>query len=215
MSQADDSAFSAAPSTVQESSTASRIAATDRREELIRTAAHLFRTKGFKGTTTRDIAAAAGMQSGSPFYYFKSKGDLLCAVMHEGMAIATANQDRVLAASDPDALPRVQLQALIDAHLQVLFGAGRDYMPVLVYEWPWLTEEQRQAVVAQKDSYEAAWMPALRGLHREGKLRSRPEVARFFIFGALNWTVHWFRPGGELTVDDLTSEAMKLFVDPE
>ncbi|MFA7528541.1 MAG: TetR/AcrR family transcriptional regulator [Ottowia sp.] len=186
---------------------------TDRREELIHKAAHLFRANGFKGTTTRDIAAAAGMQSGSPFYYFESKGALLCAVMQTGMAIATANQDRVLAAMSPHATPREQLQALVSAHLHVLFGDGRDFMPVLAYEWPWLTDAQRQAVVAQKDAYEAAWMPALTGLHRRGELRSRPEVARFFIFGALNWTVHWFRPDGSLSVDDLAEEAMKLFVD--
>lgn len=184
----------------------------DRREELIHKAAHLFRTKGFKGTTTRDIAAAAGMQSGSPFYYFKSKSALLCAVMQTGMAIATAHQDRILAAMSAAASPSQQLHALVHGHLQVLFGAGRDFMPVLVYEWPWLTEQQRRAVVAQKDSYEAAWMPTLHALHGAGQLASRPEVARFFIFGALNWTVHWFREHGELTVDELAEEAMQLFV---
>jgi AcrR family transcriptional regulator len=39
--------------------------------------ARLFRRKGFDATSTRDIAAAAGMQSGSPFYHFKSKQALL------------------------------------------------------------------------------------------------------------------------------------------
>ena len=184
----------------------------DRRAELIHKAAHLFRAKGFKGTTIRDIAAAAGMQSGSPFYYFKSKGALLGAVMQTGMAIATANQNEALAALAPDATPRERLRALVAAHLQVLFGDGRDFMPVLMYEWPWLTVEQRQAVVKQKDSYEAVWMPALHGLYDSGDLRALPDVARFFIFGALNWTVHWFKPAGALTVDDLTTEAMKLFV---
>lgn len=184
----------------------------DRRVELVHKAAHLFSTRGFRGTTTRDIAEAVGMQSGSPFYYFESKGALLCEVMETGMAIATANQDKVLAAMSPDALPREQLQTLVAAHLQVLFGAGRDFMPVLMYEWPWLTDKQRQTVIKQKDSYEAAWMPALQGLYASGELRSRPEVARFFIFGALNWTVHWFKPDGALTVDDLADEAMKLFV---
>jgi len=192
---------------------ASGAAGMGRREELIHKAAHLFQAKGFKGTTTRDIAAAAGMQSGSPFYYFESKGALLCAVMQTGMAIASANQDAILAAMPAGATPRQQLHALVAGHLDVLFGAGRDFMPVMAYEWPWLTDAQRQAVVAQKDAYEAAWLPALTGLYRRGELRSRPEVARFFIFGALNWTLHWFRPDGPLSVDDLAEEAMKLFVD--
>jgi TetR/AcrR family transcriptional regulator, cholesterol catabolism regulator len=44
----------------------------NRRQKLLRVAARLFRRQGFAATTTRDIAAAAGMRSGSPFYHFES-----------------------------------------------------------------------------------------------------------------------------------------------
>ena len=53
----------------------------NRRQDLIAAAARLFRTKGFDGTSTRDIAAAADMQSGSPFYFFQNKQAMLHAVM--------------------------------------------------------------------------------------------------------------------------------------
>ena len=56
----------------------------NRRHELLTQAARLFRLKGFDATSTRDIAAAVGMHSGSPFYHFKSKDALLYAVMEEG-----------------------------------------------------------------------------------------------------------------------------------
>ena len=46
------------------------------RQRILDAAGELFRAKGFDATTTRDIAAAAGMQSGSPFYHFKSKDAL-------------------------------------------------------------------------------------------------------------------------------------------
>jgi AcrR family transcriptional regulator len=64
----------------------------------VRAAARLFRTQGFDATSTRDIAAAIGMQSGSPFYYFESKSALLFAVMQDGMAQAQASQDAALRA---------------------------------------------------------------------------------------------------------------------
>src|SRR5438874_6262089 len=57
----------------------------NRREELLRVSARLFREKGFDGTSIRDISGAAGMQSGSPFYHFKTKQDILAAVMEEGL----------------------------------------------------------------------------------------------------------------------------------
>ena len=67
----------------------------NRRHELLSAAAQLFRRKGFAATTTRDIAAAAGMQSGSPFYHFKSKDALLFAVMEQGMHTALARQQAI------------------------------------------------------------------------------------------------------------------------
>ncbi|MFP5486440.1 MAG: TetR/AcrR family transcriptional regulator, partial [Gammaproteobacteria bacterium] len=43
----------------------------NRRQLIIDSAARLFRTQGFDATSTRDIAAAADMRSGSPFYHFE------------------------------------------------------------------------------------------------------------------------------------------------
>ena len=66
----------------------------NRRRELLRGAARLFRSRGFAAVSTRDIAAAAGMQSGSPFYHFESKSALLHAVMHEGWSMPYAASRR-------------------------------------------------------------------------------------------------------------------------
>src|SRR3990167_7336826 len=66
----------------------------NRRAELIRAAGRLFVDKGFDATTIRDIADAVGMRSGSPFYHFKSKQEMLKAVMIEGLQAALDAQDR-------------------------------------------------------------------------------------------------------------------------
>ena len=56
-----------------------------RRNELIAKSAALFREKGYEKTTVRDIAAAVGMQAGSWFYHFKTKHDILLAIMEQGL----------------------------------------------------------------------------------------------------------------------------------
>src|SRR6476619_1313898 len=97
----------------------------NRRGELLRSAAKLFRRKGFDATSTRDIAAAVGMQSGSPFYHFKSKGALLYAVMEEGMRSAIERQRQAIAAAGMERLsPAQQLRLLVRHHFEVLLGAG-------------------------------------------------------------------------------------------
>ena len=48
-------------------------------------AAQLFRRKGYRVTSMRDIAAASGMLAGSLYYHFASKEELLVAVYAEGV----------------------------------------------------------------------------------------------------------------------------------
>lgn len=178
-------------------------------------AAQLFRTQGFAATSTRDIAAAAGMHSGSPFYHFESKGALLFAVMEDGMASALRSQEQALAALSAGASPRECLRVLIRHHFEVLLGPRSGFIPVMLYEWRSLTAPERKAIARLKDQYEAAWMPTLQALARQGALHADPGVARLFIFGALNWAVQWYSPRKGKSLSALTEQALALFIQPE
>ncbi len=183
----------------------------NRRQDLLRAAAHLFRQQGYAATATRDIATAAGMRSGSPFYHFDSKQTLLAAVMLEGMQRALRHQAERLAPAGAPASER--LRALVRSHFDVLLGPDSDFIPVMLYEWRSLTPAQRADVHALRQRYEAVWLPVLQALHDSGALRGEPSLARLMIFGALNWSVQWYeaRSGGA-TLDDLTDTALQLFL---
>ena len=184
----------------------------NRRRKLMDGAAKLFRTQGFAATSTRDIAAAAGMHSGSPFYHFESKSALLHAVMSEGMTMAAQSQQQALQMLAPDATACEQLRTLIRHHFEILLGPRSSFIPVMLYEWRSLTPAQRKGIARLKDSYEAAWMPALEALAQQDALQAKPGVARLFIFGALNWAVQWFSPKKGKSLDALTDEALALFI---
>jgi TetR/AcrR family transcriptional regulator, cholesterol catabolism regulator len=185
----------------------------NRRGELLRSAAKLFRRKGFDATSTRDIAAAVGMQSGSPFYHFKSKGALLYAVMEEGMRSAIERQAVALdraGASMPDASSR--LRVLVRNHFDVLLGSGSDFIPVMLYEARSITPRQRAALAELQGEYEAPWVPVLEALHRAGQLKAPVKLARLLIFGALNWSAQWYDRRKGASLDELTDAALKLFI---
>ena len=189
----------------------------NRRQELLRAAARLFRQQGFAATSTRDIAAAAGMRSGSPFYHFENKEALLAAVMLEGMQRATGRQAGAMhaaaaAAAGQTLSARDCLRVLMRNHLEVLLGAESDFIPVMLYEWRSLSEGQLQAVNELRREYEAVWVPVLQALRESGELKGDPSLARLMIFGALNWAVQWFEPGRKATLDDLTEAALQLFL---
>ena len=184
----------------------------NRRQELIRAAAHLFRQQGFAATSTRDIAAAVGMRSGSPFYHFESKEALLAAVMLEGMQGALQRQNAALAGLPRGADVRERMRVLVRNHFDVLLGPDSDFIPVMLYEWRSLTEAQRSEVNRLKADYEAAWVPVLQALHASGELQGDPGLARLMLFGALNWSVQWFDASRRATLDDLTQTALQLFL---
>ncbi len=185
----------------------------NRRLALVAGAARLFRRKGFDATSTRDIAAAVGMQSGSPFYHFKSKGALLYAVMQEGMRVAIDRQAAVLAAGGhAGADPRAVLALLIRNHFDVLLGPGSDFIPVMLYESRSITARQRALLAGLHGEYEAAWVPVLQALHAAGALRADVKLARLLIFGALNWSAQWYDRRKGANLDQLTDAAMALFI---
>ena len=185
----------------------------NRRQELIRGAARLFHRKGFHATSTRDIATAVGMRSGSPFYHFRSKGELLYAVMDEGMRSAIDRQRRALdIAKQTSSHPRAILAALIRNQFDVLLGPGSDFIPVMLYESRALNARQRASLLQLQSDYESAWTPVLEALHANGRLRAEVKLARLLIFGALNWAVQWYDPRKSASLDDLTAAALTLFI---
>lgn len=182
----------------------------NRRQEVLKAAARLFRRNGFHATSTRAIAAAAGMRSGSPFYHFKTKGALLYAVMEAGMRSAIARQQAALAGAAADAASRLRL--LIRNHFHLLLGPGSDFIPMMLHESRSITARQRALLAQLQGEYEAPWVPVLEALQSGGQLRTEVRLARPLIFGALNWSAQWYDRRQAPSLDELTGAAMNLFV---
>jgi len=181
----------------------------NRRAELLRVSAKLFREKGFDGTSIRDISAAAGMHSGSPFYHFKTKQDILVAVMEQGLAEGLRKSEEVMALDVP---PEQKLKGLIRAQLGTILEEGSDFIPVLLYDWRSLTPANRRRIVALKDRYDALWQQVIDDLKRAGHMVGDAQLARLLILGAVNWTGTWYRAGGRLSLDEVAEGAARLLL---
>ena len=179
------------------------------RGKLLQTAAHLFRSKGYERTTVRDLASAVGIQSGSIFHHFKSKDEILKAVMEETVIYNTA----LLRAALADATgPRERVLALIRCELQSIMGGTGEAMGVLVYEWRSLSEEGQAHILSLRDTYEQIWLAVLEEARTAGFFQADPFILRRFLTGALSWTTTWFRPGGKVSLDQLAEQALTLVI---
>lgn len=181
----------------------------NRREDLLRVCARLFREKGFDGTTIRDLSQAAGMHSGSPFYHFKSKQDMLMAVMEQGLTEGLRHLEAVAMQMLP---PPEKFGKLVRAHLETICGDGHDFIPVMLYDWRSLTPANRRRVIALKDRYDALWQKVTDELQAEGVMQGDAQLARLFTFGVLNWTARWYRAGGRKSLDEIAAEATRFLL---
>jgi AcrR family transcriptional regulator len=59
-----------------------RMPGDQRREQILQTAVTLFSKRGFKGTTTKEIAKAAGVSEAIIFRHFATKDELYGAILH-------------------------------------------------------------------------------------------------------------------------------------
>jgi AcrR family transcriptional regulator len=179
------------------------------RGKLVQAAAHLFSSRGFDRTTVRDLAAMVGIQSGSIFHHFKSKDDILRAVMEEAIHYNLALMRAVLVGLVD---PRERLRALIRCELQAINGVSGEAMSVLVYEWRSLSPEGQQLILGLRDIYESIWLEVLQQVYEQGLVAVEPFILRRLLTGTLSWTVTWFRPEGSLTLDDLAEQTLNMLV---
>ncbi len=195
----------------------------NRRDALVRASAKLFREKGFKATTVRDIAAAVGMRSGSPFYHFANKEEILKAVMEQGLVQGLELTTHALAQAKTAV---DEFRALVQTHYGILHHPGSDFIAVMIYEWRHLPDKHKRDIVALKDRYDGLWHHTLTRLIQQGLLggpthgttaiAGEEKVARLMVLGAINYSVTWFKeqhPGSQgWTLDQLCERTVAFFL---
>src|SRR5436190_23445522 len=89
----------------------------ERRAELLLLAARLFAEKGFRATTVRDIADAAGVLSGSLYHHFDSKEAMVDELLGSFLDDLLTRYRAIAAAGDP---PRQSLERLVEESFDTL-----------------------------------------------------------------------------------------------
>ena len=123
-------------------STADQARADGTRARLRDAAVAAFADRGFHGTTTRDIAAAAGMSPAAVYVHHKSKEELLHLISRAGHE-QTLDVVRTAIASKPD--PAGQLAAVVRS-FAVHHARAHTTARVINYELAALSEDHRDGI---------------------------------------------------------------------
>ena len=181
---------------------------TDRRLEILRSAADAFTRSGFTRATMEEIAEKVQMAKGNLYYYFPSKQDLLFFCQDESLGRLI---DEAAAISKAGLSADQQLRAMIVFHVKTILEA----LPgsTAHTDFRSLPGPLLKKVIKKRDRYEQSYRQVIERGIKEGVFRKcNVKTAAWAILGALNWSVQWFSPKGEISVDQLGRDFAGLFL---
>jgi Transcriptional regulator len=164
-----------------------------RRQSILDASARLFSDQGFSGTTIRQIAEHANIESGSLYYHFRSKNEIL----QEILVFAISTTDRRIRATvaelPEETSPRQKIEAALWAHLQALHdhieytstnGRYSGQIPAAVHI----------RVQPHRQKYSDFWQDLLRQAQEDGAINEDLNLSllRPLILGTLNHTMDWY-----------------------
>ncbi len=184
-----------------------------RRDELLRIAARLFAERGFRNTTVRDIADAAGILSGSLYHHFDSKESMVDEILQTFQQELFASYDDVLASDLParqkiEAAVRLSFEAIDEHHHEVaIFQNDADWLSGLGERFGYLAERNAQS--------RQVWLSLLNEGVSSGALKPDVDVelAYRFIRDTVWVAVRWYRPGGGLSAEAVADQYLSILLD--
>ena len=171
------------------------MAATERRVEILKSAAAAFRRRGYHGASVDEIASALEMTKGNLYYYFRNKEDILYACHEYSLDILLQLMREVQGQTIPaDEKLRKLILAFVHLILDELQGTALTLDPDA------LSPPLLGKVIAKRDEFDRGMRAIIRQGMDEGLFaRSDPKMMEFAIMGAVNWISKWFDPAGPMS----------------
>jgi TetR/AcrR family transcriptional regulator, cholesterol catabolism regulator len=178
-----------------------RVQPTDsRRAGMCRTAAQLFRDRGFDATSVSEVARALGLTKAGLYHHFESKEALLFEIMMFGLDKV---RDEVVIPVRGIRDPAVRLRELIARHARIT-TRGQGAVAHLGDEIRALPPTARRQVEQRQRIYFDLVRDTLRELQSAGRLQPVDlTVATFSLIGMILWLPRWFRQDGRLSQDEV------------
>lgn len=181
----------------------------NKKQQILESAARLFRDKGYAATSMRDLAREVHLQASSLYNHIQSKEDLL-------REICFGTAEKFLQAMDEaeqlSAPAGDKIEYLLRYHVRM---AVQDQTSVTSFndEWRHLSQPYLEQFLSMRQDYERRFLSLLRQGMDSGQLTAiEPRVTLFTLFSAIRWLYDWFRPGKTLSAEMVESAVLQLLM---
>ncbi|MDX1278518.1 TetR/AcrR family transcriptional regulator [Oceanihabitans sediminis] len=179
-----------------------------RKEEIINTAAKLFKEKGYSAVTMRDLATAMGMKAASLYNHINSKQDILNAIIIS-LAEEFRNGMRLIHDSDGSCVDK--LKKIIELNVEIS-RQNSFAMASLNNDWMHLEEKMMYYQKLKKD-YETDFRNILiTGIEKGEIVNINPDVMMFSMLTTLRSLYIWIPKKEDVNPRELSENLNVILV---
>jgi AcrR family transcriptional regulator len=166
---------------------------------ILRSAAGVFRHRGYYGATMGSIAHALRMTTPNLYYYFQSKEEILYFCHDYSLDLLLDNLKEVEKSSDA---PEEKLRRLIVSFVHMVIDELRG--TALTLDLRPLSPSHLRRIIAKRDRFDRGMRRVVQsGIDAKSFRATDPKLAAFGILGSLNWIPRWFDPRGSANSEQI------------
>ncbi|MGB6068560.1 MAG: TetR family transcriptional regulator [Desulfomonilaceae bacterium] len=179
----------------------------NKRDQLLQAATDLFATKGFRGTSIRDIANITSTSLSNIYHYFGSKEGLVLAILERFSREIVTELKRI---SELDLDPLERFELLVATHIRLAGNSMKESKIFFLDEEHLSPEGQKVNLKIQRDIL-GAYRRVLGAMNEANLVHSRKlTLTAFNILGVVNWLLRWYRPDGSLSLEEVSQEMVSF-----
>jgi len=180
----------------------------NRKDEIIKTAAGLFKKKGYSAVTMRDIAQTMGIKAASLYNHIQSKQDILNSIVISIAQEFTKGMETIKATNSGNL---EKLHQIVLLHVDIT--AKNTYqMASLNNDWMHL-ESQLDYYLQLRNAYEKDVMDIIKaGIESNEFIDANPEIIMFSILSTLRSLYLWIPKKEELDTNELAHNLSKVLI---
>ena len=172
-------------------------------------AAELFSTRGFLETSMDDIARAAHLSKGGMYYYFKSKTEILFAILSDFMDHVLADIEGQLASIQG---AEQKLSFLVHRHVES-YTLHMHAARVLLKEAYNLPSIDLEKINRKERRYYKVVSEVVGELLGKKAGKDVLTAVTFSLLGMCNWIYSWYDPGGPIEPEQLSKIVTAIFTE--
>ncbi|RYX89759.1 MAG: TetR/AcrR family transcriptional regulator [Comamonadaceae bacterium] len=181
-----------------------------KRDAILDTAALCFAEKSYPAASMNDIATACGASKARLYHYYDSKEAILFDLLDRytqrllaiiGEAEATAQRRNLD--------ERAAVHELVRSFLQEYETSATRHV-ALLHDTKFLGEAQRELIVNRQRDVVSAVTRFLRRAYPQRLNPVNQTAVTMMLFGMINWTFTWLRPGGAMSYAAFAEEVVAM-----